>query len=59
MTTLAILGAIATVSPNFNSSEGPSPEEYDGDYSFTASVEVGGHTLTSTASITVDCPMYR
>ena len=39
--------------------EGPSAEEFDGTYSFTASVEAGGHTLTSTATGTVDCPMLR
>ncbi len=39
--------------------EGPSAEEFDGTYSFTASVEAGGHTLTSTATGTVDCPQLR
>jgi hypothetical protein len=39
--------------------EGPSAEEFDGTYSFTASVEASGHTLTSTATGTVDCPMLR
>ncbi len=39
--------------------EGPSAEEFDGTYSWTVSVEAGGHTLTSTAKVTVDCPLLR
>ena len=39
--------------------EGPSAEEFDGTYSYTASVKVGPHTLTSTAKVTVDCPLLR
>jgi hypothetical protein len=39
--------------------EGPSAEEFDGTYSFTASAKVGPHTLTSTAKVTVDCPQLR
>jgi hypothetical protein len=39
--------------------EGPSAEEFDGAYSYTASVKVGPHTLTSTAKVTVDCPQLR
>ncbi len=39
--------------------EGPSAEEFDGTYSYTASVKVGPHTLTSTAKVTVDCPQLR
>jgi hypothetical protein len=39
--------------------EGPSAEEFDGIYSWTVSVEVGGHTLTSAAKVTVDCPILR
>jgi hypothetical protein len=43
----------------FGENEGPSAEEFDGDYSYTISVEVGGHTLTSTASVKVECPLLR
>jgi hypothetical protein len=39
--------------------EGPSAEEFDGTYSFTAVVEVAGHTLTSTAKGTIECPRLR
>jgi hypothetical protein len=39
--------------------EGPSAEEFDGEYSFTASVKVGGRTLRSTATVNVDCPSLR
>jgi hypothetical protein len=39
--------------------EGPSAEEFDGTYSYTASVKVGPHTLTSTAKVTIDCPQLR
>jgi hypothetical protein len=39
--------------------EGPSSEEFDGMYSFTASVKVGGRTLTSKAEVTVACPYLR
>jgi hypothetical protein len=38
------------------SNEGPSAEEFDGTYSFTAVVEVNGHALSSTIKATVDCP---
>jgi hypothetical protein len=43
----------------FGENEGPSAEEFDGKYSYTISVEVGGHTLTSTATAEVDCPLLR
>jgi hypothetical protein len=36
--------------------EGPSAEEFDGTYAFTAVVEVDGRTLSATAKATVDCP---
>ena len=39
--------------------EGPSAEEFDGTYSYTTSVKAGGHTLTSTAKVTVECPYLR
>jgi hypothetical protein len=39
--------------------EGPSAEEFDGIYSYTASVKVGPHTLASTATVTVECPDLR
>jgi hypothetical protein len=39
--------------------EGPSSEEFDGEYSYTVSVKAKGRTLTSTAKVTVDCPMLR
>lgn len=39
--------------------EGPSAEEFDGTYSYTASVAVGPHTLASTANVTVECPYLR
>ncbi|MBN9621342.1 MAG: hypothetical protein J0H06_00070, partial [Actinobacteria bacterium] len=39
--------------------EGPSAEEFDGEYSFTVSTKVGGRTLRSTATVNVDCPLLR
>jgi hypothetical protein len=36
--------------------EGPSADQFNGEYSFTASVKVRGRTLTSTAKVSVDCP---
>ena len=36
--------------------EGPSADQFNGEYSFTASVKVRGRTLTSTAKVLVDCP---
>ncbi|HEY1689023.1 MAG TPA: hypothetical protein VGF95_09200 [Solirubrobacteraceae bacterium] len=39
--------------------EGPSAEEFDGNYGITVVVEVGSKTLTSTAKVEVDCPMLR
>lgn len=39
--------------------EGPSAEEFNGEYSFTASVKVRGRTLTSTGKALVDCPRLR
>jgi hypothetical protein len=39
--------------------EGPSAEEFDGEYSFTVAAKVGGHTLRSTATVKVECPMLR
>jgi len=38
-----------------DSEDGLSAEELDGTYSYTASVEVGPHTLTSTAKVSVAC----
>jgi hypothetical protein len=43
----------------FGENEGPSPEEFDGTYSMTATVEVGGHKLSSTATVNVNCPVLR
>lgn len=43
----------------FGPNEGPSAEELDGKYSFTAAVEAGGGTITSTATVDVDCPLLR
>ncbi len=44
---------------SFNSETGPSAEEFNGEYSYTASVKFGGRTLRSTAKVTVDCAMLR
>jgi hypothetical protein len=52
-------GAILSFSAEEGAYEGPSAEEFDGAYSYTASVKVGPHTLTSTAKVTVDCPQLR
>jgi hypothetical protein len=52
-------GAILSSSAEEGEFEGPSAEEFDGTYSYTASVKVGPHTLTSTAKVTVDCPQLR
>lgn len=46
-------------SGEFGEYEGPSPEEFDGTYSMTATVEVAGHKLSSTASVDVNCPILR
>jgi hypothetical protein len=35
--------------------DGPSASDFDGTYSFEASVEVGGKTLDSTATVTISC----
>jgi hypothetical protein len=51
--------AILSASAEEGEYEGPSAEEFDGTYSYTASVKVGPHTLTSTAKVTVDCPQLR
>jgi hypothetical protein len=42
-----------------NSETGPSAEEFNGEYAFTAKVKFGGKTLQSTAKVTVDCPRLR
>lgn len=52
-------GGILSESAEAGEYEGPSAEEFDGTYSYTASVKVGPHTLTSTAKVTVDCPQLR
>jgi hypothetical protein len=43
----------------FGTGEGPSAEELDGKYSFTAQVEAGGGPITSTATVDIECPMLR
>jgi hypothetical protein len=43
----------------FGPGEGPSAEEFDGKYSFTAQVEAGGGPITSTATVDIECPMLR
>jgi hypothetical protein len=50
---------ITSAGGEFGAYEGPSPEEFDGTYSMTATVETGGHKLTSTATVNVNCPMLR
>jgi hypothetical protein len=50
---------IVSSSDEAGQNEGPSAEDFDGTYSFTASVQVAGHTLTSTAKGTVECPRLR
>lgn len=52
-------GGILSENAEAGTYEGPSAEEFDGTYSYTASVKVGPHTLTSTAKVTVDCPQLR
>jgi hypothetical protein len=52
-------GLIVSASDEEGSGEGPSAEEFDGTYSYTATTEVGPHKLTSTAKVTVDCPLLR
>ena len=44
---------------SFNSENGPSAEEFDGEYAYTAQTKVGGHTLKSSAKVKVDCPQLR
>ncbi len=44
---------------SFNSESGPSAEEFNGEYSYTASVKFGGRTLRSTAKVKVGCAMLR
>ncbi len=44
---------------SFNSENGPSAEEFNGEYAYTAQTKVGGATLKSSAKVTVDCPMLR
>ena len=44
---------------SFNSEAGPAAEEFNGEYSFTASTKVNGHTLRSTAKINVACAQLR
>lgn len=44
---------------SFNSEYGPSAEEFNGEYSYTASVKFGGRTLRSTAKVKVACAMLR
>jgi hypothetical protein len=50
---------IVSFNAEHGSYEGPSAEEFDGTYSYTASAKVGPHTLTSTATVTVACPLLR
>ncbi len=50
---------LTSANAEFGEYEGPSPEEFDGTYSMTATVEVGGHKLSSTASVDVNCPVLR
>jgi hypothetical protein len=52
-------GAIFSTDAEEGEYEGPSAEEFDGTYSYTASVKVGPQTFTSTAKVTVDCPQLR
>ncbi len=50
---------LRSANAEFGEYEGPSPEEFDGTYSMTATVEVGGHKLSSTATVNVNCPQLR
>jgi hypothetical protein len=43
----------------FGPNEGPSAEEFDGKYTFTAQVEAGGGPITSTATVDIECPYLR
>lgn len=43
----------------FGPYEGPSAEELDGKYTFTAQVEAGGGPIASTATVDVECPYLR
>lgn len=43
----------------FGPNEGPSAEEFDGKYTFTAQVEAGGGPITSSASVDIECPLLR
>ena len=50
---------LTSASAEFGENEGPSPEEFDGTYSMTATAEVAGHKLSSTATVNVNCPQLR
>ncbi|MFT3865507.1 MAG: hypothetical protein QM729_14645 [Solirubrobacterales bacterium] len=39
--------------------EGPSAEEFDGEYALTVRTRFGGRTLTSSAKVEIDCPRLR
>ncbi len=39
--------------------EGPSSDEFDGEYIYTAKVKVKGRTIQSTAKVSIDCPSTR
>ncbi len=39
--------------------EGPSSDEFDGEYIYTAKVKVNGRTIQSTAKVSIDCPSTR
>lgn len=39
--------------------EGPSSDEFDGEYIYTAKVKVKGRTLQSSAKVSIDCPSTR
>lgn len=52
-------GLIVSFASEAGTYEGPSAEEFDGEYAYTASVKVAGHTLQSTAKVTIDCPLLR
>lgn len=50
---------LTSAGAEFGENEGPSPEEFDGTYSMTATVEIAGHKLSSTATVDVNCPLLR
>jgi hypothetical protein len=44
---------------SFNSENGPSAEEFNGEYSFALQTKVGGRTLKSKGTVKVACPVLR